>query len=297
MKGIDISKWNGAVDFNKVKSAGVEVVYIKATEGVDYIDPLLEQHYKGACGTGLAIGFYHFMSEKTNPSQQAQDFYNSIRNKEYNCLPVLDAETNKQGRNSKEYTDRIIEFLTEFKRLSEYDCILYACTSFIKSFYDDRLSHNFIWEANYGSNNGVIHAISSYPPLGTRVGHQYTDKGYCPGTESKYCDLNVFEKTILINNIKPVEPPKEVVSPGVITKEYEQHGKATILVNKLNVRTAPSLNAAVVATYTKGEVINNYDRVYEADGYRWIRYLGRSGNYRYVAVRVLATNVKYAHCE
>lgn len=88
----------------------------------------------------------------------------------------------------------------------------------------------------------------------------------------------------------------QVSEPSSIRKEYAQSGNATVLVDKLNVRTNPSINAEIVASYEKGETIYNYNRVYEADGYRWIRYMGASGNYRYVAVRELATNKKYANC-
>lgn len=42
------------------------------------------------------IGFYHFFSERTSPTRQAEDFYNAIKDKEYNIIPVLDVETNTQ---------------------------------------------------------------------------------------------------------------------------------------------------------------------------------------------------------
>lgn len=77
---------------------------------------------------------------------------------------------------------------------------------------------------------------------------------------------------------------------------YEQHGNATVLVDKLMIRTAPSINANVVGSYSKGQTIYSYDYVYNSDGYRWIRYMGGSGNYRYVAVRRLSDNKKYANC-
>ena len=77
---------------------------------------------------------------------------------------------------------------------------------------------------------------------------------------------------------------------------YEEHGNAEVLVNCLNVRTSPSLSGEVVANYYKGEVIYNYDRVYNADGYRWIRYLGGSGEYRFVAVRDLSDMHKLCNC-
>ena len=75
MKGIDISNHNGSIDFLKVKNSGIEVVIIKATEGIDWIDSKLDVYYNSALNVGLKIGFYHFMSEKTNPSKQAEDFF------------------------------------------------------------------------------------------------------------------------------------------------------------------------------------------------------------------------------
>lgn len=95
---------------------------------------------------------------------------------------------------------------------------------------------------------------------------------------------------------KYVAEDKEVSKPVETTRDYEEHGNATVLANKLNVRTAPSTSAEIVASYYKGEVIRNYDHVYDADGYRWIRYVGASGNYRFIAVRELNTNRRYADC-
>ena len=56
-KGIDVSKWQGDIDFTKVKKSGIEIVYIKATEGNYYLDPYLKQNYNGATTNGLKIGF------------------------------------------------------------------------------------------------------------------------------------------------------------------------------------------------------------------------------------------------
>jgi len=64
-----------------------------------------------------------------------------------------------------------------------------------------------------------------------------------------------------------------------------------ITLDVCNVRSAPSTGAKVVATYPKGKNIN-YDSVYEADGYRWISYVGYSGQRRYVAYRRLTGNTR-----
>ena len=67
-KGIDISNWQGSVNFSEVKNSGVEIVYIEATEGNFYTDPYLQEFYYGASNNGLLIGFYHFFSPSVSAS-------------------------------------------------------------------------------------------------------------------------------------------------------------------------------------------------------------------------------------
>ena len=93
MKGIDISNHQPSVDFNALKNS-VEIVIMKATEGITYLDSKLGSHYQGAKAAGFPVGFYHFMSEKTSPSEQATFFYNAIKDKQFEIIPLLDIETN-----------------------------------------------------------------------------------------------------------------------------------------------------------------------------------------------------------
>lgn len=75
--------------------------------------------------------------------------------------------------------------------------------------------------------------------------------------------------------------PSEAPSNGWVKDE---EANARVIVGSLNVRTQPSISADVVAVYNNGDVIH-YDQVYVGDGYRWISYIGNSGNRRYVACR------------
>lgn len=200
LKGIDISMHNGTVDFNKVKQGGIDVVIIKATEGVEYIDPLFEQHYNGVKNTGLVIGFYHFMSEKTSPTQQAKDFWNAIKDKKFNVLPCLDIETNNQGRTRTQISDRCIEFLEEFKRLSRYDCMIYTGGYFGRDNLDSRVKNYPGWIAHYGVNKPMETGFKV-------IGHQYTEDGATPGVKTRV-DLNNFTEEVLINSESiPVQKP------------------------------------------------------------------------------------------
>jgi GH25 family lysozyme M1 (1,4-beta-N-acetylmuramidase) len=199
MKGIDISSHNGNIDFEAVKNDGVEVVIIKATEGVDFRDECLEIYYNGAKNSGIPhIGFYHFMSEKTSPTIQAEDFYNAIKDKEYDIKPCLDVETNNIERSSEEITDRCLEFVSHFKEISEQDCIIYSGAYFAQDNLDERLGNSsWLWIAHYGVDKPM-----KIPKWGEYVGHQYSESGSVNGVNGNV-DMNNFydNRLMFLNNI------------------------------------------------------------------------------------------------
>ncbi len=57
--GIDVSHYQGTIDWQKVKAAGIRFVYLKATQGASFIDPMLFANYIGAKAAGIPIGLYH----------------------------------------------------------------------------------------------------------------------------------------------------------------------------------------------------------------------------------------------
>lgn len=200
LKGIDISNHNGKVDFKKVRESGVKVVIIKATEGVGWKDKFLGQHYTGAKNEGLEIGFYHFMSETSSPSQQAVEFWNAIKDMKFNVLPCLDIETNKLNRSRTEISDRCIEFLNKFKSLSGLNCMIYTGGYFGRDKLDDRVKKYPGWIAHYGVKEPMDTGFKV-------VGHQYTEDGRTPGVNTRV-DMNNFYDGIFINNSKPQTPSK-----------------------------------------------------------------------------------------
>ena len=71
VKGIDISKWQGAqIDFGQVKAAGYEFVIIKATDGLA-VDPLYQVNWPKIVDAGLIPGAYHFFRGNVNGNSQA----------------------------------------------------------------------------------------------------------------------------------------------------------------------------------------------------------------------------------
>ena len=85
-----------------------------------------------------------------------------------------------------------------------------------------------------------------------------------------------------------VKQPKPSPSGGRIP----QIGTMRVTVDALNVRRSPSLKGLIVAVYKKGNTFN-YDSYIDAEGYRWVSYIGYSGNRNYVARRKLDNSIIY----
>ncbi|AQS10552.1 autolytic lysozyme [Clostridium saccharobutylicum] len=191
MKGIDISNNDGNVDFTKVVADGVQVAYIKATEGTTYADGYLETYYSKAKQEGLKVGFYHFLVGTSQPETQAYNFYNHIKDKTSDLIPMLDVETAFNG-----LMDYALRFIAKFKELSNLPIGMYTYTSFLDNL-DNRLGDYPLWEANY--NNNPWNLPSNL--FNSRIGHQYTETGLVDGVSTK-CDVNEFNDGVFVSTWK-----------------------------------------------------------------------------------------------
>ncbi len=61
-QGVDVSDWQGYIDYGQVRASGIEVVYIKASQGSSIKDPYFDINYENAKANGLKVGFYHFLT-------------------------------------------------------------------------------------------------------------------------------------------------------------------------------------------------------------------------------------------
>ena len=61
-QGMDVSDWQGYIDYSKVRDDGIEIVYIKASQGNNIKDPYFDINYENAKANGLKVGFYHFLT-------------------------------------------------------------------------------------------------------------------------------------------------------------------------------------------------------------------------------------------
>jgi GH25 family lysozyme M1 (1,4-beta-N-acetylmuramidase) len=94
-QGIDVSDWQGYIDYQEVRNNGIEIVYIKSSQGSNYKDPYFDINYENAKANGLKVGFYHFLTAtNTEEAEQEASFFASvISGKSPDCKLVMDYET------------------------------------------------------------------------------------------------------------------------------------------------------------------------------------------------------------
>ena len=215
-KGIDISNWQGSVDFSEVKNSGVQIVYIEATEGNFYTDPYLQEFYDGASSSGLLIGFYHFFSPSVLASEQAKYFTNAISGMTSDCRLVLDLEE-AGSYGSAELSMIANEFLEAVEINSGLNVALYTYASFANNNIEPGygLEKYPLWIAEYGTSSPESNSIwgSSY------AGWQYSDTGYIPGVSGN-CDLDTFNSGILLNSKVSIPETRKQESENSAIKYY-----------------------------------------------------------------------------
>ncbi|MCR1952035.1 LysM peptidoglycan-binding domain-containing protein [Clostridium sp. DSM 100503] len=198
-KGIDISSWQGEVNFNQVSNSGVKVVYIKATEGDYYLNPRADEYYSGAKSNNMLIGFYHFFRPRVDAKTQANYFSSYVKGKSFNCRLALDIEV-ADGYGASELSSMCVTFLEEVKRLTGRDVVVYTYTHFARTNLTSSLAKYPLWIANYD-----VTTPGDNPIWNRWVGFQYSETGTVPGI-SGYCPLDVFTDGILLSGVTPNVP-------------------------------------------------------------------------------------------
>lgn len=111
-QGIDVSKFQGTIDWRKVKSSGkVKFVYIKATEGTSIQDPMYKRNIDSARAAGMLVGSYHLYSKKTTAYQQFNNFKAVVKKGKQDLVPVLDIEERYNKDLYMARVDKLLELM------------------------------------------------------------------------------------------------------------------------------------------------------------------------------------------
>ena len=191
--GIDVSKWNGTINWEEIKAAGIDYVIIRAgsTQG---IDPYFEEYYRGAKAAGLGVGCYFYTYALTieEISAEADLFLSWIAGKQFDYPVYLDMEDPSQEALDGELLTEMCKTFIEKMQSSGYFCGLYVNNNWIQNILNtEKITVYFdVWYARW-----TLSGEATWPDsFGQRMGMwQYTDKGKI-GTHTCNFDMNVSFK-------------------------------------------------------------------------------------------------------
>ena len=175
VKGIDVSKWQGDIDFAKVKDSGVEFVIIRAGYGDGNKDTYFEQNYKNAKAAGLHIGayWYSYADSTEAAKKEAQAFADILSGKQLDYPVYFDIEEKIQLSQGKDFCSILITaFCTEMENHG-YFAGFYTSLSHLSSVVTDAVKKRFtVWVAQWAGKCSYTGAYGIW---------QYSSKGSIPG--------------------------------------------------------------------------------------------------------------------
>ncbi|MCU7193609.1 MULTISPECIES: LysM peptidoglycan-binding domain-containing protein [Turicibacter] len=208
--GIDVSQWQGNINFEAVSQSGIEVVYIKSSEGYS-VDPYFETNYKKATDAGLKVGVYHYVTATTVEEAQSEAafFVSNLEGKTIDCRLAMDFEY--FGNLSRNQINEIgLAFLQTVESLSGKEVVVYSDTSNAINIWDETIAQYPLWVAEYG--------VESPQANGTWldwVGFQYSDTGIISGIDGSSVDLDYFTDGIFLSDVStPVSSVPEEQKPS-----------------------------------------------------------------------------------
>lgn len=92
IRGVDVSSYQGEIDWPLLASQGIQFAYIKATEGSSFVDAQYENNMENALKTDLKVGAYHFFSYDSSGATQGAHFIKTVTQEEGMLPPVIDVE-------------------------------------------------------------------------------------------------------------------------------------------------------------------------------------------------------------
>jgi GH25 family lysozyme M1 (1,4-beta-N-acetylmuramidase) len=138
LPGLDVSSWQGNVDWASVAANGARFAFVKATEGTTYVNPYFGQQYVGAYVAGMVRGAYHFgLPDRSTGAAQAQWFAanGGAWSADGQTLPgALDIEYNPYGPtcyglSQSAMVSWLTSFVTEYQTLTGRSPVIYSTTN------------------------------------------------------------------------------------------------------------------------------------------------------------------------
>jgi lysozyme len=154
LPGIDVSHYQGEVDWQAVALSGVRFAFIKATDGSDDVDPRFARNWAGARAAGIVRGAYHFLRPGLDAKRQAAHLLSVVAMDDMALPPALDVEIT-DGLDAAALQDGIGAWLETVRSALGCRPVVYTDPSFWRSSVAADFSGYPLWLACYDSEPEV----------------------------------------------------------------------------------------------------------------------------------------------
>lgn len=215
VEGIDVSDYQGNIDFKKVKEDNIEVVYIRSSVGNSFVDVKFRENYHGAKENGLKVGFYHFVTARNvnEAKEQARFFSHVISGLEPDCKLAIDFEV-LRGLTKTEVNEIARAFIETVEELTKKEMIVYSDAYNAYRVFDSYLKEHYpLWIAEYDVKAPEVGAWRDW------AGWQYTDVGRVSGIIGNV-DRDQFKDGVFLSEVSPIKEPDVNVNDSKKTIHY-----------------------------------------------------------------------------
>ena len=195
--GVDVSRYQGNIDWSVIASQNVTFAFIKATEGSSHQDPCFTENWNAVQNTNIYAGAYHFFSYESSGETQAQNFIDTVGDlSNTNLPPVIDLEFYGDYSNSplsrKETQEILNTLLTRLENYYHVKPIIYTTT---KAYYHYLLGGGYgdypLWFRNTYQEPVVNWSFWQYSDEGKLAGYD----GIQTDHTEMFIDLNVYHSS------------------------------------------------------------------------------------------------------
>lgn len=188
--GVDVSSYQGTVDWENLASQNISFAFIKATEGSSFVDDRFERNWADASGTDLRIGAYHFFSFESSGGAQADLFCGTVTPVENMLPPVIDVEY--YGKYKSVNDINISDVRSELRVIVDRMTDAYGMKPII---YASKQTYDTIIKDDFGDCDLWIRSVYSEVQSGIdwtfwQYSNRHILKGY--SGQERFIDMNVF---------------------------------------------------------------------------------------------------------
>jgi GH25 family lysozyme M1 (1,4-beta-N-acetylmuramidase) len=201
LEGIDVSHWQGTIDWQKVAASGKRFAIMKATQDTDFVDDKYAINRSRAAAAGVVTTAYHFAAPDTRPNDaisEADHFVNTAKLAAGDIVPALDLEQSG-GLTTTQLTAWTKAFLDRVKSRLDVTPMVYTSPAFWRKYLADTTTiadsgYKILWIAHWGVSAPTV-AAKNWGGQGWTF-WQYSNCGNVPGI-SGCVDLDRFNGTDL----------------------------------------------------------------------------------------------------